>query len=229
MRDHRRDVETRVDHHAHLVPGLVHLAAVDALQRQHVEDEGVEVELNGGRRDPEDGDAAAVRHLGDSRAKCIRASGHLEHHVETLAHAELLLYVGKVALARVDGERRTHPAREVEPAGVEIRDDDVPRAGVARHGHGHAADRARTGDEHVLAQHREREGPCERHCRADRRSPQPRRRLRASGATRSSSGATRAPRTRPGAARRGRSSARTGDAFPPCSSGSGRRRRGPRR
>src|ERR1700692_4732524 len=31
VRDHRADIQSRLQHHAHLVPGLVHLAAVDAL------------------------------------------------------------------------------------------------------------------------------------------------------------------------------------------------------
>src|SRR5262245_10606393 len=39
VRDHGRDVEPGLQHHRHLVPGLVHLAAIDPLHRQHVEDD----------------------------------------------------------------------------------------------------------------------------------------------------------------------------------------------
>ena len=53
--------------HGHLVPGLVHLAAVDALDREHVEDDRVEVDRDLARRDPEQRDAAAVRHVVDDR------------------------------------------------------------------------------------------------------------------------------------------------------------------
>ena len=51
-----RDVEARLQHHRHLVPGLVHLPAVDALQREHVEDDRGEVDRHLARRDPEQGD-----------------------------------------------------------------------------------------------------------------------------------------------------------------------------
>src|SRR6266487_2503720 len=37
VRDDRADVHARLDQHRHLVPGLEHLPAVDALDRDHVE------------------------------------------------------------------------------------------------------------------------------------------------------------------------------------------------
>src|SRR5882672_1216570 len=40
VRDDRRNVQAGFDHDGHLVPGLKHFAAVDALDRQHVEDDG---------------------------------------------------------------------------------------------------------------------------------------------------------------------------------------------
>src|SRR3712207_2396753 len=51
VRDDGRDVESGLDHHRHGVPGLVHLAAVDALDRQHVEDDLIEVDRELLRRD----------------------------------------------------------------------------------------------------------------------------------------------------------------------------------
>ena len=75
-------------------------------------------------------------------AQRVGVARHLEADVEALGHAELALHVGEVALARVDGERRAHPARELEAVGVEVGDDDVARAGVADDGRRHAADRA---------------------------------------------------------------------------------------
>src|SRR5512144_2547148 len=35
--DRRADVQPRLEHHGHLVPGLVHLPAVDALHGEHLE------------------------------------------------------------------------------------------------------------------------------------------------------------------------------------------------
>ena len=92
-----------------------------------------------------------------SRPERGRVAGHLEPDVEALGHAELALDVGEVALAWVDGERRAHPPRELEPVRVEVGDDDVARARVPHDRGRHAADRAGTGDEHVLAEDRERE------------------------------------------------------------------------
>src|SRR4051812_24115567 len=62
MRDRGPDVEARLEHDAHLVPGLVHLPAVDALQGQHLEHDLVDVQADLLGGDPEDGDAAAVGH-----------------------------------------------------------------------------------------------------------------------------------------------------------------------
>src|SRR6185312_16998143 len=41
MRNHSADVQARLEHHRHFVPRLVHLAAVDALDVEHVEDDRV--------------------------------------------------------------------------------------------------------------------------------------------------------------------------------------------
>ena len=70
--DRRADVEPRLEHHRHLVPGLVHLPAVDAAERQHLEDDLVEVERDLGGRDAEDRDAAAVGHVRRSRSAAPR-------------------------------------------------------------------------------------------------------------------------------------------------------------
>ena len=157
MRDHRRDVETGLHHHRHLVPGLVHLAAVDALQRQHVEDDRGEVDRHLPGLDPEQGDAAAVRHRRQQAAQGGRLARHLERDVESLRHPELGLDRVEPYGGRVDGGRRPHPQRQLAPVGVRVGDDDVTGARVADDRDGHAADRAGAGDEHVLAEHRERE------------------------------------------------------------------------
>ena len=39
MSYNRADIEPALQHHSHFVPGLVHLAAVDALDRQHLEND----------------------------------------------------------------------------------------------------------------------------------------------------------------------------------------------
>src|SRR5688572_16652915 len=44
MRDHRLDIQAGLEHHRHLVPGLIHLAAVDSFDRQHIEHHRVPVD-----------------------------------------------------------------------------------------------------------------------------------------------------------------------------------------
>src|SRR4026207_1759122 len=46
VRDRRSDIEPRLEHDRHLVPGLVHLATIDAPDREHLEDDLVQVESN---------------------------------------------------------------------------------------------------------------------------------------------------------------------------------------
>ena len=94
-----RDVEAGFQHHGHLVPGLVHFAAVDALDGEHVEDDlaPVDGDLVGG--DAEHGDLAAVAHVGDHVAEGVGVAGHLEADIEAFAHAELLLHFGERRLA----------------------------------------------------------------------------------------------------------------------------------
>ena len=86
-----------------------------------------------------------------------RAARHLEPDVEALRHAELALRVRDRALADVERVRDADAARQLEPVGVHVGDDDVPRARVAHDGGRHDADRPGAGDQHVLAEHGEGE------------------------------------------------------------------------
>src|SRR5581483_3556312 len=61
--DHRTDIEPGLQHDCHLVPCLVHLAAVNALDREHVEDHRAPVDSHFAGRDAEDGDPGAVAHI----------------------------------------------------------------------------------------------------------------------------------------------------------------------
>ena len=65
-------------------------------------------------------------------------------------------------LARVDRRASRPSARQVATVGVRLADDDVARAGVAGDGGRHQPDRARAGDQHVLAQDREGERGVDR-------------------------------------------------------------------
>src|SRR6266704_6982394 len=62
VRDDRGDIEARLDEHRHLIPGLEHLAAVDALDRDHVGHEVCPVDPKVLGRQAEHGDLAAMGH-----------------------------------------------------------------------------------------------------------------------------------------------------------------------
>ena len=143
VRDHRADVQARLEHDGHLVPGLVHLAAVDALDRDHVEDDGVPVDGDLAGGDAEHGDLAAVAHVGEHVAEGVGVAGHLQADVEAFLHAQLFLGARDRAFADVDGQGRAHLPGQLEAVGIDVGDDDVPGAGVADDARGHDADRAR--------------------------------------------------------------------------------------
>ena len=172
-----RDVEPRLEHDRHLVPGLVHLAAVDAPQRQHLEDDRVDVERDLLGRDAEDRDPAAVGHRADrargapSGCPTSRARRRSPRPCRARRRSD-----SSVRSRGSIGERRAHPHRQLAPEGVRLADDDVARAGVAGDGRRHQPDRAG-----AARPGRPRRGPgrrarCGPRCRTGRRSRRPPRR-----------------------------------------------------
>ena len=162
VRDDRADVQARLEHDGHLVPGFVHLPAINALEIEHVEDDDVPVDGEFLVGDAEHGDLAAVAHVGEHVAERRRVAGHFQADVEAFAHAELLLHVGQRRRSRIDGQVGAQLAGQFEAIGIEVGDDDVAGPGMFDDGRGHAADRAGAGDEHVLAEHVERQGGVHR-------------------------------------------------------------------
>src|SRR5215467_13162020 len=63
MRDDRLQVEPALQHRDHLVPGLEHLAAIDALDLETLEDHLIPVDRHVGRRNAEERHLAAVIHV----------------------------------------------------------------------------------------------------------------------------------------------------------------------
>ena len=230
VRDDRRDVQPGLEHHRHLVPGLVHLAAVDALDREHVEDHRVPVDGQSSLGMPSMAILPPWHMLASMSRKRLGVARHLQAHVEALLHAQLAAARrGDRSRADVDGQRGAHALGQLEAVGVHVGDHDVARAGVPGHRRGHHADRAGAGDQHVLAEHGEGQrrvhGVAERiedrlHVARDARGRAPRRWSSAGPGTR------RTPRA--GSRRRPWCPCR-GAAGRPGSCGSARRRRAPRR
>ena len=128
--DRGRDVQARLEHHRHLVPGLVHLPAVDAPDRQQLEHDLVDVERDLLGRDAEDGDrrrrGPCCRWRPGGRPGCptSRARRRSPRPCPSSRWTS-----AEVALARVDGDRRAHPGRERRGAiGVGLADTTTNRA-----------------------------------------------------------------------------------------------------
>ena len=155
MRNHRLDVESRFKHHRHFVPGLIHLPAIDALDRQHVEDDVLPVNGHLGRRNSEHGDLRAVTHVREHFAKGGGVAGHLQSHVKAFVHAQLFLNIGNGVSARIYRQRDADLLGKLQAFRVYVGDDDMTRTGMTHHSGGHDSDRSRAGDQHVLAQNRE--------------------------------------------------------------------------
>jgi len=156
VRDDGREIEPALHHVRHLVP-VVHLPAVDALERQTLRDDLVHVHENVLVAEAEQADLAAVAHDGDHLREGRAAARHLQTHVEALGQPLLVHDLADVLLGDVHGRVGAHFARELQAVLVHVGDDDAPRARVLADAHRDDADRARTGDEHVLADQREHE------------------------------------------------------------------------
>src|SRR5215469_3974169 len=154
VRDDRGNVEARVDQYRHLVPGLEHLAPVDALDGDHVGDQVRPVDTEVLRGQAEHGNLAAVSHGGQHFPQRARLAGHLKPHIEALTHAEFGHGVTQRGSGSVHSPGHADPPGEIQPVFRHISDDDVPGAGMPGHDRGHETDRASTGDEYVLAQDR---------------------------------------------------------------------------
>ena len=158
MRDYGGDVEAGFEEDGHLVPSFVHFAAVDALDGEHVEDDGLPVDGEFFGRNAEEGDVAAVRHVDEHVAKRLRIPRHFHANVKAFFHAEVFLVVRDRRFGHVDGVFDAVGTGEFEAFGIDVGDHDVTSTCVLRDRGGHDADRAGTGDEHVFAKDFERQG-----------------------------------------------------------------------
>ena len=157
VRDHRRDVEARLEHHRHLVPGLVHLAAVDALDREHVEDHAFQSIAISSAGIP----SMAMRPPCAMLASMSWSAAGLPD-ISSPTSKPSVMPSSRCTSATVPwltSSACVTPMlpRQLEPVGVDVGDDDVARARVADDGGRHDPDRPGAGDQHVLAEHGERE------------------------------------------------------------------------
>ena len=76
-------------------------------------------------------DLAAMAHVAQHVAKCLRIAGHFEADIEAFGHAQVLLHIRQRVLAGIHGHRHAHLLRQVETPFVDVRNHHETRAGVA--------------------------------------------------------------------------------------------------
>jgi hypothetical protein len=157
MGDDGGDLEAALEHGGHLIPRLIHFAPVDSFDREPIEDHGIPVDGDVLGWNPEQRDFAAMRHVGEKVSERDWIAGHFQSEIEAFAHGQFLLNVGEFFPADIDRAIGAHLCGEIKAVGIQVGDDDMARAGVARHGCRHDADRTRAGDEDIFAKDIERQ------------------------------------------------------------------------
>lgn len=131
---------------------VVHLAAVDAFDGEHVEDNGLPVD----RRCPTGcRETQRYRHeviCGKHIAESLRIARHLHSDIKALFHVELFLNCFEILLGDVYGREIAQLSSEFQTPWIYIGDDDVSCTGVLGDCGCHDADRACTGDQDIFAE-----------------------------------------------------------------------------
>ncbi len=136
----------------HLVPGLVHLAPVDAVQREAFENDLVPVHAGALGQQSQQCDLAAVIHAIEHVAERARVAAHFQAHVEPF-HVQVGHDVLERGVGHVHHARGAHVRGQFQAEVVDVGDHHVARADVLADTGRHHPDRAGAGDEHVFAHH----------------------------------------------------------------------------
>ena len=115
-----RDIQAGLQHHGHLVPGLVHLAAIDALDGEHVEDHRASsrsrISLAGMPSIAILPPWPCWRSCRERLRRCRTSPGR--HR--SLPSCRVLSALRPAAFrCGIDGQRRAHLLREVQPIGIQ--------------------------------------------------------------------------------------------------------------
>src|ERR1700676_1599400 len=81
--DHRGYIQARLQHHGHQIPGFIHLATVDPLDRDHVEDDFTCINCQGLGRNAKHRDWAAVANMLEHLLFVQRVTGLWKSDVES--------------------------------------------------------------------------------------------------------------------------------------------------
>src|SRR5579864_5472845 len=132
IRDHRVQVELAgFQQRGHLVPGLIHAAAVDALDGDPLEDDVLgEIQRDGLGGQPEERDAPAAAHDVECRSDGARVAGHLEDDIHAKSACSLQDETSHVFFRRIEREVRLHFFSNVAAVFIDL--DGIDLCGAYR-------------------------------------------------------------------------------------------------
>ena len=143
MGNDRLNIKPGFEQDAHLIPGFIHFAAVDAFDSKHVKDDSLPIDRKFVGRNAQKCYISAMGHVGEHIAKRRRVAGHFHSDVKTLFHTQFFLNVGDRFFANID--RVGHPEFlcKFETLWIYVRNNHVTGSGMLCNGGRHDADRAR--------------------------------------------------------------------------------------
>ena len=150
VRDDWRQIQSGLDKAGHLVPGLEHFTTVDTLDNQAFENHLIPVDSHIRRRNTQQGNLAAMVHMGQHTVECRRITGHLKADIEAFGHTQFGYHVFELLFGNVDSTGDTHLARKIQAVFVNISDHYMTCTNVFCHSRRHDTDRAGAGDQHVF-------------------------------------------------------------------------------
>src|ERR1035441_6100749 len=140
-----------LEQRGHLVPGLVHAAAVDALHGRAFEDDFFrEVKFDWLGGNSEEGHAAAETQYLESGSDGFGSPGHLQHDVDAGAIGVVHHDLVDIVLGGIEDEVGLHLLGDLAAMFVDFERVNLCGSAGARHGDGEQPDRAATGDGYAL-------------------------------------------------------------------------------
>ncbi len=160
--DYRMQVEAGFHHRNHLVPCLIHLSSVYALQREPLENDIVPVNHGARAGNAEKRHLSPVAHMLQQLIQCRAAAAHFAGYVKSFYDVLLFHDLVEILIPEVDRCRCAHVLGEVQPVVVHVGNHHVLCAVVRADARRHHADRTGAGDQHILSDHIEHRSGVER-------------------------------------------------------------------
>ena len=146
MRNHRSEIQTRHKHLLHLVPRLPHLAAIDTLDSESLENNLAPVYRSGRRQYAQLCNLRAVVHVRHHVAESHRRPRHLQTHIKTTYTQALHSLSHSLALRSIDRTSGTHFLGYIQTIVTKVSNHNILRTGKLSDSRSHSANQTSTRD-----------------------------------------------------------------------------------